>query len=97
MLTHLLCGQDTPCFAQSSVVYLSGVWREAVILPFGSWHLNYELLASVLCPRDSLLSLITLIPLSIRPLFKMPCFEKKKMLRNSLYLYSGYQIFKKTM
>lgn len=62
MLTCLLCGQDTPCFAQSSAVHLSGVWREAVILPFGSWRLNYELLASVACPRDSSLSPIYFNP-----------------------------------
>lgn len=96
MLTCLLCGQDTPCFAQSSVVYLSGVLREAVILPFGSWRLNYELLASVACPRDSSLSPITLTLVSIRPLFKTSCFEYQ-MLYNSLYLYSEYQTFKKTV
>lgn len=96
MLTCLLCGRDTPCFAQSSVVYLSGVLREAVILPFGSWRLNYELLASVACPRDSSLSPITLTLVSIRPLFKTSCFEYQ-MLCNSLYLYSEYQTFKKTV
>lgn len=52
MLPCLLCGQDTPCFAESSVV-TSQECGEAVTPPSGSWLLHSELLTPGACPGDS--------------------------------------------
>lgn len=62
-------------FCRELCGYLSGVWREAVMLPFGSWCVNYELLTPVVClgecPRGSPSCPVTLVPSLIRTLFKV--------------------------
>lgn len=40
-------------FCRELCGYLSGVWREAVMLPSGIWRFNYEPLTPVACPGDS--------------------------------------------
>lgn len=71
-------------FCRELCGYLSGVCREAVILPSGSWRFNYELLTPVVCPRGSPFHTITLV----HSLIKTPFQIDYKMLDNSLYLYS---------
>lgn len=93
MLTRFTLWTGHALFCTELCSCLSGVLREVVILPSGSWYLNYELLTLVTYPRDSLFCLITFVPLLIRPLFKMLCFGYE-ILHNSLYLCSEYRTFK---
>lgn len=61
-------------FCRELCGYLSGVWREAVIQPSGSWRFSYEFLTPVACPGDSVPEAVcsaSLVPSLIRPLFKL--------------------------
>lgn len=81
-------------FCRELCGYLSGVWREAVMLPSGSWRFNYELLTPVACETVSQRQ--SVLPRDFSPFVdKTPFQIDYKMLHDSLYLYSEYYTFGK--